>query len=134
MKTWTVLLGMAALLVLPACQGGFWGDEPEGSNQAEMQEQSSAATAQQQAEQEEFYGQAPKAEDVPETITLQAKNGNVNFSHQDHAEQMDCTACHEGTPGKIPGFDKNKAHSLCKGCHQDKGAGPTKCNECHKKS
>ena len=134
MKKWTLLLGLAALLMLPACKGGFWGDEPEASDQAVRQEQPSSATAQSQAKQEEFYGQAPKVEEIPETITLEAKNGNVTLPHQDHAKQMECTTCHEGTPGEIPGFGKDIAHSLCKGCHQEKGAGPTKCNECHKKS
>jgi hypothetical protein len=25
------------------------------------------------------------------------------------------------------------AHNICKGCHEEKKAGPTKCGECHKK-
>jgi hypothetical protein len=41
--------------------------------------------------------------------------------------------CHgEGTPAKIE-LDKDKAHALCKECHTTKGAGPTKCGDCHKK-
>ena len=36
---------------------------------------------------------------------------------------------------KIPEVDradlgKEKAHPLCKGCHQEKGSGPTKCSGC----
>jgi hypothetical protein len=68
----------------------------------------------------------------PDTITLEAKNGNVTFNHKAHSEKMECKACHEGEPGKFE-LDKDKAHKLCKGCHQEKAMGPTKCNECHKK-
>ncbi|HJV33937.1 cytochrome c7 [Geomonas sp.] len=69
-----------------------------------------------------------------DTITLPAKNGNVTFNHKKHQEQLkDCKICHEKGPGKIEGFGKDMAHKTCKGCHADKGAGPTKCSECHKK-
>ncbi|UFS72685.1 cytochrome C [Geomonas sp. RF6] len=62
-----------------------------------------------------------------------AKNGNVAFNHKDHAAKVDCKACHgAGAPGKIV-IDKEKGHALCKGCHVEKKAGPTKCGECHKK-
>ena len=68
-----------------------------------------------------------------DTVTLSAKNGDVTFNHKVHGEAMECKVCHgEGTPGKIE-LDKNSAHDLCKGCHADKGAGPTKCGDCHKK-
>ncbi len=66
-------------------------------------------------------------------VTLTAKNGNVTFNHKAHQDKMECKVCHgEGTPAKIE-LDKDKAHALCKDCHTTKGAGPTKCNECHKK-
>jgi len=66
-------------------------------------------------------------------VTLEAKNGNVTFNHKKHSESMECKVCHgEGTPGKIE-LDKDKAHGLCKACHADKGMGPTKCGDCHKK-
>ncbi len=68
-----------------------------------------------------------------DTVTLSAKNGNVTFNHKAHGEKMECKVCHgEGTPGKLE-LDKDKAHGLCTACHKDKGAGPTKCGECHKK-
>ena len=35
--------------------------------------------------------------------------------------------------GKIEGFGKDWAHKTCKGCHQEKAKGPTKCGDCHKK-
>jgi len=68
-----------------------------------------------------------------DTVTLEAKNGNVTFNHKKHSESMECKVCHgEGTPGKIE-LDKDKAHALCKDCHTTKAAGPTKCGDCHKK-
>ncbi len=82
----------------------------------------------------EFYGQSPKFGNAPETIVLKAANGNVTLPHKKHAETMECKTCHgDATPGPIEGFAKEKAHALCTGCHKDKGAGPTKCQECHKK-
>ncbi len=70
----------------------------------------------------------------PETITLPAKMGNVTFPHKKHQELLkDCKTCHEKGPGKIEGFGKDMAHKTCKGCHTEKGKGPTKCGECHKK-
>ena len=68
-----------------------------------------------------------------DTVTLQAKNGNVTFNHKKHSESMECKVCHgEGRPAKFD-LDKDKAHALCKDCHTSKGAGPTKCGDCHKK-
>ncbi|WP_243370259.1 cytochrome c7 [Geotalea sp. SG265] len=69
-----------------------------------------------------------------DTMTFPAKNGNITFDHKKHQETLkDCKICHEKGPGKIEGFGKDKAHKLCKGCHEEKKAGPTKCGECHKK-
>ena len=69
-----------------------------------------------------------------DTITLPAKNGNVTFNHKMHQDTLkDCKICHERGPGKIEGFGKDFTHKTCKGCHEEKKAGPTKCGECHKK-
>ncbi len=69
-----------------------------------------------------------------DTITFPAKNGDVTFPHKKHADSLkDCKVCHEKEPGKIEGFGKDWAHKNCKGCHQEKNMGPTKCGECHKK-
>ncbi len=69
-----------------------------------------------------------------DVIDLPAKNGNVSFPHKKHQTALkDCKACHEKGPGKIEGFGKDAAHKLCKGCHEAKKTGPTKCGECHKK-
>jgi len=69
-------------------------------------------------------------------VSLPAKNGNVTFPHKKHQDmkEMKCTNCHETDKGgKIANLGKDWAHKTCKGCHTEKGAGPTKCNECHKK-
>jgi predicted CXXCH cytochrome family protein len=68
----------------------------------------------------------------PETITFEAKGGKVTFPHKAHSAKG-CKTCHEGAPGKIAGFNKDKAHELCKGCHTKEAKGPTKCDGCHKK-
>ena len=69
-----------------------------------------------------------------DTISLPAKNGNVEFAHKKHQELLkDCKICHAKGPGKIADLGKEWAHKTCKGCHEEKKAGPTKCSECHKK-
>ncbi|MFA5516455.1 MAG: hypothetical protein WDA20_09220 [Desulfuromonadales bacterium] len=128
----------------PAGTTGQTSSMQEPSAQAPSEEQ--AATAQpgaaersadesSEAASQEFLGQSPEFGNAPETIVLQAKNGNVTLSHKEHAQRMDCSTCHgEGAPGKIEGFSKDPAHKLCQGCHKEQGAGPTKCQECHIKS
>jgi predicted CXXCH cytochrome family protein len=69
----------------------------------------------------------------PKTVVFKTKMGDVTFPHQSHSERIECKVCHgEGTPGKFA-LDKDSAHKLCRGCHEEKGAGPTKCPDCHKK-
>ena len=69
-----------------------------------------------------------------DTMTLPAKNGDITFHHKMHQDMLkDCKICHEKGPGKIEGFGKDFAHKTCKGCHVDKGTGPVKCSDCHKK-
>ena len=66
-------------------------------------------------------------------VVYENKQGNVTFNHKAHSAAGDCKSCHgEGTPAKLT-LGKDAAHKLCKECHQAKGAGPTKCGECHKK-
>jgi len=77
-----------------------------------------------------FAGTAVAAE----VIEFPATMGKVTFNHKKHQEALkECKLCHEKGPGKIEGFGKDWAHKTCKGCHEEKKAGPTKCNECHKK-
>lgn len=67
----------------------------------------------------------------PETLVLEASFGDITFPHAMHSNAYDCTTCHgEGEPGLL-GLEKDEAHSLCKGCHEEEGAGPTGCKDCH---
>jgi cytochrome c553 len=71
-----------------------------------------------------------------DVMTFKAMNGDVTFNHKQHQETLkDCAICHgAGAPGKIADFGKDYAHGKgCKGCHQEKNAGPTGCKDCHKK-
>lgn len=72
-----------------------------------------------------------------DTTVLPAPNaGDVTFTHKLHQDRLKvCTACHKDDKGgKIEKLSqKTEAHNLCKGCHETKKAGPTKCGECHKK-
>ncbi len=49
------------------------------------------------------------------------------------SEGMECSECHtlknSGNPIPLAKY----YHLQCKGCHQDKKAGPVACGECHKK-
>lgn len=66
-------------------------------------------------------------------VVYPARNGNIRFSHKMHSGRLECRACHgPGEPGTIA-INKDVAHRLCKGCHAEMKAGPTKCGECHKK-
>ncbi len=77
-----------------------------------------------------FVAAAAGAADM---ITMKSKTGDVTFNHKVHGDKDGCKACHgEGTPGKLT-LGKDAAHKLCKGCHETKKAGPTKCFDCHKK-
>jgi outer membrane biosynthesis protein TonB len=69
----------------------------------------------------------------PKTVVYEASNGSVTFDHQVHSSQLACDSCHTTDPPIKVELGKDKAHQLCKGCHQEKGAGPTQCNGCHKK-
>lgn len=68
-----------------------------------------------------------------DNIVVENTYGKVTFNHKVHSEAFDCALCHgEGEPGALA-MGKEKAHAACKGCHQEQGAGPTKCSECHVK-
>ncbi len=69
-----------------------------------------------------------------DVVVLKAKIGDVTFNHKKHsADPASCKGCHgDAKPAKLT-LTKDAAHKLCKGCHETKKAGPTKCGECHKK-
>lgn len=98
----------------------------------EQQPPATADTQEPARPADEFVGQAPAH--GPETVVLTAKNGDVTFYHAKHAARVDCKICHgPGTPVAID-LDRDSAHKLCRGCHEEQGAGPVKCAECHVKS
>ena len=97
-----------------------------------------------------FGASAAFAGDAPDTITIK-KSGDarsaVTFPHASHAKTIDCIACHHASKTKeeikgcfeCHGKDESASpaktafHNSCRGCHKEKGAGPTKCNDCHPK-
>lgn len=69
-----------------------------------------------------------------DVIVFPSKNGAVTFSHKRHTDLLrECKNCHDKAPGKITNFGKDYAHKTCKGCHEVRVSGPTKCNHCHRK-
>lgn len=81
----------------------------------------------------------------PTIVKLESKTeGEVIFHHEEHLVAVnDCTDCHHqgveaGSCRNCHGVDrlipriKHAFHRQCRNCHI-KEAGPTECNECHKK-
>jgi hypothetical protein len=95
-----------------------------------------------------FYPDPPED---PVRIVFKSTTGNVIFGHKEHASQegygFDCIECHhtmEDTETKpeacgechyIDSEDILKRseafHTQCIGCHEEGGAGPVECLECH---
>jgi len=93
-----------------------------------------------------------KAEaEPPGKVVFKASFGNVPFDHGSHMNVSDCATCHhtgennkcatchQKAPSQLSKITaKAASHSAtsergCIGCHTKQKAGPTKCNECHKK-
>lgn len=74
---------------------------------------------------------AKVAASAGKVVVYNASFGRVSFDHAKHSAKEKCTSCHAGTPARFV-LGKDKAHQLCKTCHQQKG-GPTQCTGCHKK-
>ena len=90
---------------------------------------------------------------APDSIVLNASNGNITFNHKKHSTlaNVTCKTCHHtmtGTEpdkkcsdchkaaaeGKKPSM-KDAAHKQCKDCHKKMGKGPAvKCTDCHVKA
>ena len=91
-----------------------------------------------------FAATAAFAVEGPPQVKFDTKMGTVTFDHAAHQTRVaDCQTCHHkgvdaGTCKSCHGVDpaapklKDAFHTMCKGCHQDKG-GPTGCKDCHKK-
>jgi len=78
--------------------------------------------------------QAAEVMKAPQNVVIDNKNGPVTLPHRVHGKSFGCPACHgdQAAPGPMQ-LGKEKAHALCKGCHKQKAAGPTKCSGCHVK-
>ena len=71
----------------------------------------------------------------PAVLKFNAKPGTVTFPHREHQSRLKCTTCHATDKGgPIEGWGKDKAHALCRACHEKEHKGPTKCMDCHKKA
>ncbi|MDX1776727.1 MAG: cytochrome c3 family protein, partial [Desulfobulbales bacterium] len=70
----------------------------------------------------------------PDVVVLENNKGEITMPHKEHGESFACETCHaENGPGPLS-LGKEAGHKLCKGCHSEMQAGPTKCSECHKKT
>lgn len=76
---------------------------------------------------------------IGKKITFHASRGDVVFDHNMHVDELkgeSCAPCHRtNSPlGKetMARFDARIAHYFCKGCHRERGRGPTECPGCHK--
>lgn len=66
-------------------------------------------------------------------LTLQLENdfGPVHLNHRGHVDMMSCDTCHTTNPPAKITKSKKEFHALCRKCHVDNDAGPTKCRGCH---
>ena len=74
-----------------------------------------------------FVAFAAQAADVPATITLNAKPGNVTFPHKappGPGPEVHRVPRPRWRAAKIEGFGKDKAHGTCVECHKKQDEGP----------
>src|SRR5689334_9930459 len=71
----------------------------------------------------------------PEKVVFQNRKGDVTLDHRAHnARLVPCSSCHgPGVVEKIrgPGFEMQRAHMMCVGCHRTVAKGPILCRDCH---
>jgi DnaJ-class molecular chaperone len=69
----------------------------------------------------------------PQKVVFKASKGDVTFDHAAHlARRTHCVECHgPGVVGKLEGFEMQRAHMLCVGCHRERAHGPIICKDCH---
>jgi len=82
---------------------------------------------------------------VPPVITIPATRGDVTFQHREHqvrtrgeclqchhegAGVHRCGSCHDGKRARVA---RDVVHTMCRGCHNEKGteATPLSCDGCH---
>ena len=72
----------------------------------------------------------------PEVITFKMGVMQLPFQHRKHQKypKVECYHCHgKSTTGKIAGWGKESAHTICIPCHDLDDKGPVECHQCHKK-
>jgi predicted CXXCH cytochrome family protein len=74
----------------------------------------------------------------PEVVPFPALNGTIAFTHRSHYQvyvPRGCRACHEHEgivrPAVTRAYGKEGGHAFCVGCHEQRGAGPVRCSQCH---
>ena len=76
----------------------------------------------------------PEAAKAPDTVVYPGPRGKVVFTHAIHAARLDCGRCHTHDPPEKIAINREVAHTLCRGCHQESGGhAPLYCSGCHKK-
>lgn len=96
-------------------------------------------------------GETLAKKQAPKSITVENKNGNVTFSHEQHQkdvrcetchhtmakDKVACRACHRAEGKRLTA--KDAFHKTCKGCHEQtvkadpNSKAPTQCKDCHKR-
>jgi predicted CXXCH cytochrome family protein len=70
-----------------------------------------------------------------EVIKLKMGELELPFQHWKHQNKLnnECFQCHATKIGKIDGWGKETAHTLCISCHELEEKGPVSCQQCHTK-
>lgn len=70
----------------------------------------------------------------PEVIDMKMGEVQLKFLHWKHqaSNNNECINCHKSEGGKIEGWGKEAAHTLCIPCHDMNEKGPVECKQCHK--
>ena len=70
----------------------------------------------------------------PEVIKMKMGGLPLAFPHWRHQvlNNSECSNCHKADGGKIEGWGKETAHTLCIPCHDLNDKGPVECKQCHK--
>lgn len=77
----------------------------------------------------------PPKNSGPEVINFKMGVMVLPFQHRKHQTNLnnECFHCHgKKGPGKIDGWGKESAHTICIPCHDLEEKGPVECKQCHK--
>ena len=69
----------------------------------------------------------------PQKVVFKNRKGDVTLDHTAHlSRRARCATCHgPGVVAKIEGFEMQRAHLVCVGCHRENARGPILCKDCH---